>query len=208
MFTDPQLGQTRGLWSRSAAINVSASAALYSLIPRRPTEPPFRRAASAGHPQCESIRAMAASANPREGKLRTFILAAALVVPGLFLEGGKAPSRAHTITLSGDPGTGQYRFSPGRISVRPGDTLEFVVESGGPHALGIDPVGLSAPQQEAWNRAMPRRVGELRGPLLRGDRRYAIVVPAGAEPGKVGIFCLSHRAYDMKLEVQVERRGG
>lgn len=37
---EPQEGQTKGLWSRSAAIRISASGARYSLIPRRPTVGP------------------------------------------------------------------------------------------------------------------------------------------------------------------------
>lgn len=35
-----QEGQTKGFWSRSAAIRMSASGARYSLIPRRPTVGP------------------------------------------------------------------------------------------------------------------------------------------------------------------------
>src|SRR5919109_833378 len=35
-----QEGQTRGFWSRSAAIRISASGARYSLMPRRPTVGP------------------------------------------------------------------------------------------------------------------------------------------------------------------------
>ena len=34
--TELQEGQTRGFWSRSAAIRISASGARYSLMPRRP----------------------------------------------------------------------------------------------------------------------------------------------------------------------------
>jgi hypothetical protein len=40
METDPQEGQTKGFWSRSAAIRISASGARYSLMPRRPTVGP------------------------------------------------------------------------------------------------------------------------------------------------------------------------
>src|SRR5215213_8719093 len=39
---DPQEGQTKGFWSRSAAIRMSASGARYSFTPRRPTVGPSR----------------------------------------------------------------------------------------------------------------------------------------------------------------------
>jgi len=38
--TEPHEGQTKGFWSRSAAIRTSASGARYSLTPRRPTVGP------------------------------------------------------------------------------------------------------------------------------------------------------------------------
>ena len=43
---EPHEGHTRGFWSRSAAIRISASGARYSLIPRRPTVGPSKRGTS------------------------------------------------------------------------------------------------------------------------------------------------------------------
>jgi hypothetical protein len=37
---EPHEGQTKGFWSRSAAIRISASGARYSFTPRRPTVGP------------------------------------------------------------------------------------------------------------------------------------------------------------------------
>lgn len=134
--------------------------------------------------------------------MKFFPFAALLLLPGLLLEGSPAP-RLHTIRLTGDAARGEYRFSPARLSASRGDTVVFQVVSGGPHALGIDPSGNSA-VRDAWNQALPRRRGYLRGPLIRENQSYTVVIPRAVTPGTYLIFCLPHRAYDMRLEVEVK----
>lgn len=135
--------------------------------------------------------------------MKIFSLAAFLLVGGLLLD-SSAVARSHTIRLTGDHEKGEYRFSPTRLTVNRGDTVIFQVESGGPHALGLDPAGLSPGVRDAWNQALPRRRGLLRGPMIRADHPYFVVIPQGLTPGRYTIFCLPHRAYDMKLEVEVK----
>ena len=138
-----------------------------------------------------------------EAILKSFPVAAALLIPGLLFVASPS-ARQHTVRLTGEVSNGHFRFSPARVTVQRGDTLVFMVESGGPHALGVDPAGVSPPLRAAWNRALPRRTGALRGPLIRAGQPYAIVVPREMEPGKYTFFCLAHRAYDMKLELDVK----
>jgi plastocyanin len=135
--------------------------------------------------------------------LNACLLAISLCLPGLLLDGSPI-ARPHTIRLTGEASQGEYRFSPSRITAKPGDTLVFVVASGGPHALAMDPAGLSETVRDAWNQAMPRRTGALRSPLLRPGQPYAVVVPRVMRPGKYVFFCLAHRAYDMRLQVEVK----
>ena len=130
-------------------------------------------------------------------------VAALLLIPGLLLDGSPV-ARLHSIRLTGDAEKDEYRFSPARLTANRGDTLVFRVESGGPHALGLDPAGLSAVVRDAWNQALPRRRGMLRGPMIRENQPYAVIIPRGVTPGKYTIFCLPHRAYDMRLEVEVK----
>ena len=99
---------------------------------------------------------------------------------------------------------GRYEMAPDELSVGLGDTLVFRVESGGPHSLGIDPQGMTAVAHEGWNRALPRRVGDLRGPLMRQNDTYEVVIPRSVPKGKYRIFCLPHRAYDEDLEIEVK----
>lgn len=116
--------------------------------------------------------------------------------------GTDAPARPHRITLEG--ADGEYRMVPDEIEAGAGDTLVFLIKTGGPHALGIDPTGMNAAAREAWNRALPRRVGVLRGPLLRNDDTYQVVIPRGIPNGKYRIFCSPHRAYDEDLTIDLK----
>jgi plastocyanin len=135
--------------------------------------------------------------------VKFFPFTALLLIPGLLLD-GRAEVRLHTVRLSGDAENDHYRFSPTRLTVNRGDTVVFRVESGDPHSLGLDPAGLTPAVRDAWNQALPRRTGLLRSPLIRANQPYTVVIPRAVTPGKYIIFCLVHRAYDMKLEVEVK----
>ena len=135
--------------------------------------------------------------------MKFFPVAALLLIPGLLLD-GRGIARLHTVRLSGDAADGQYRFSPARLTANRGDTVVFRVESGGPHSLGLDPGGMAPVVRDAWNQALPRRTGLLRSPLIRDGQPYMVVIPRAVAPGKYTIFCLVHRAYDMRLEIEVK----
>lgn len=125
------------------------------------------------------------------------------IVAGLL---GLAPmgARRHTIFLRGDPARDDYRMQPAHLRVSPGDTLSFHVQGGAPHAIAMSAAGLEPRVHEAWNRALPHRVGDLRGPLLRGNDTYLVVVPRGIPEGTYRLFCQTHRAYDSAVELTVE----
>jgi plastocyanin len=148
---------------------------------------------------------MAFSANPRGRRIFSrYVFALALLLPGLFFDNSSA-ARHHTIQLTGDASNGRYRFSPQRLTAERGDSLVFVVESGGPHTLGLDPAGLPQAVRDAWNRAMPRRTGPFRSPLLRSGQPYTVVVSREIPPGQYSFFCLAHRAYDMRIQVEIKK---
>jgi plastocyanin len=175
-------------------------------MPLRPTVPPLPATDSVEPPAYQIYResgTFGKSSGKEQGPVKFFPLAALLLIPGLLLDGSPVV-RNHTVRLNGDSDNGQYRFSPSRLTVTRGDTVVFQVESGGPHALALDPAGLTAGVRDAWNQALPRRTGLLRGPLIRADQPYRVVIPRGITAGKYLIFCLPHRAYDMRLELDVK----
>jgi plastocyanin len=151
-------------------------------------------------------RPMLASANPRGHTIpRSFLLTALLSIPLLgSVPAGTRPKVQREIILAGDSAHDRYWFTPSRITVKQGDVMVFRVQSGGPHALVLEGAGVSKLDRDAWNRAMPRRVGDLRGPLLVSGQSYSVTVPLSASPGRITLYCLPHRAYDMRVEITVE----
>jgi plastocyanin len=132
------------------------------------------------------------------------IIVGALAVASVLLLG--KPDRAaaqevHEIRMVSS-GKGEFRFEPARVTARRGDVLLFRAVSGGPHSVVFDGEGVSAPDHERLNAAMPRRAGELSSPLLTDGSDYRIVVPA-VTAASYGFFCLPHKAYDMKGQVTV-----
>lgn len=113
--------------------------------------------------------------------------------------------KVHEIRLEANPEKEIFRFSPAQVTARPGDVLLFRAVSGTPHSIVFESGGLSGPAHEALNGALSRRSGDLSSPLLTPNgAEYRIVVPALA-PGKYAFFCLPHRAYDMRGELQITK---
>lgn len=99
-------------------------------------------------------------------------------------------------------GEREFRFDPASVAVRRGDVLLFRAVSGGPHSVVFDGKGVSEPDRERLNEAMPRRAGDLSSPLLTDQSEYRVVVPA-LTAGTYRFYCLPHKAYDMKGQVTI-----
>ena len=113
--------------------------------------------------------------------------------------------KVHEIRLEANPEKEIFRFSPARVTARPGDVLLFRAVSGTPHSIVFEGAGLSGPAREALNGALSRRSGDLSSPLLTPDgTEYRITVPA-LPPGRYEFFCLPHRAYDMRGVLQISK---
>ena len=104
--------------------------------------------------------------------------------------------QVHQIKLlqaSGD----HFRFEPNRIDARPGEVLDFVVESGGPYVVGFEAQDLSNAGRGLLNNAIPERSGSLRGPVLSGPgSRFRVVLP-GLPKGSYRFASITHLAYRM-----------
>lgn len=103
--------------------------------------------------------------------------------------------KTHVIRMEGTTQGESYSFAPATVTARAGDVLVFRVMGGGNHGVTFEG-SMPAPARTALNAAMPRRVGELSGPLLGRGSEYRIVVPAKLPAGRYRFFCLPHRAYD------------
>jgi plastocyanin len=110
----------------------------------------------------------------------------------------------HVVRLVADPGKKEYRFDPSVVIVKPNDVVVFQVVSGAPHSVVFEGAALSSQARGALNAALVRRAGDLSSPLLTASgMEYRLVVPS-LDPGSYPFYCLPHRAYDMRGELQVK----
>jgi plastocyanin len=113
--------------------------------------------------------------------------------------------RVHEVRLEANPAKEIFRFSPARVTARPGDILLFRAVSGTPHSIVFEGASLSGGAREALNGSMSRRSGDLSSPLLTPDgAEYRMSVPA-LPPGTYEFFCLPHRAYDERGVLQITK---
>lgn len=107
--------------------------------------------------------------------------------------GSAAAQKTHVITM--DANAEEYSFTPATITAKAGDVLVFRVAGGGNHGVTFES-SMPAAARAALNAAMPRRVGDLSGPLLAKGGAYRITIPADMPAGRYRFYCLPHRAYD------------
>ena len=113
--------------------------------------------------------------------------------------------RVHEVRIEADAGKEVYRFSPARVTARPGDVVVFRAVTGSPHSIVFEGGKLSGGAREALNGAMTRRSGDLSSPLLTPDGvEYRMTVPS-LPPGAYEFFCLPHRAYDERGVLQIKK---
>ena len=109
--------------------------------------------------------------------------------------GSAVAQKTHVIRMDGNAEREEYTFSPATVTAKAGDILVYRVTGGGNHGITFES-SMPAAARTALNAAMPRRVGDLSGPLLSRGGEYRITVPAGLPAGRYRFYCLPHRAYD------------
>jgi plastocyanin len=125
----------------------------------------------------------------------------------LLLATSAAPARSqrvHQVRLL-HPSEQKFLFEPVRVTAKPGEVLEFIVESGGPYVVGFEPADLPAAARTLLDQAIPDPSGTLRGPVLAGPRSsFRIVLPA-LPKGNYRFSSVTHVAYRMGGILTMER---
>lgn len=95
------------------------------------------------------------------------------------------------------PKADQFLFRPAKVTVKPGDILQFTVESGGPYVIGFEPADFGTKERGMMDAAMPNRTASLRSPVLpRPGSRLELVLPA-LPSGTYRFSAVTHIAYRM-----------
>jgi plastocyanin len=112
---------------------------------------------------------------------------------------GATQHTVHEIRLTG-------RFVPNVIEARAGDSLRFVLTSGGPHNVEFVKDSIPAPMRTLLESAMPgEKIGPLSSPLLiSAGETYAFKIP-NLEPGRYAFVCLPHVSSNMRGALVIVR---
>jgi len=120
-----------------------------------------------------------------------------LVLALLLAASPAAAQRARIIRLTRSGDGTLYRFEPGRVTVRPGDVLEFRAEGGAPYVVAFEPADFDPRTRDLITAALSNPARELRGPVLPDSgSRFRMTVPA-LPHGTYRFFSLTHMAYRM-----------
>ena len=121
--------------------------------------------------------------------------------PESVLPGG--PTTAGLVRVSMDTASGELVFSPDRIRIRPGETVEWVVESAGHSTTAYHPANNTTYQSRIPDAADPWNSGLL---AKKGDRFQLTF----AEEGIYHYYCIPHEGAGMvgAIVVGSPREGG
>lgn len=110
----------------------------------------------------------------------------------------------HEIRMVGDGRS--YRFVPETLTVVKGDSVRFLMVSGGPHNVSFKSSGLSEHASAALADAMPDQTARLASPyFLQPGETYTIAF-AGVDVGTYGFYCIPHMAMEQRGQITVVAR--
>lgn len=132
----------------------------------------------------------------------------ALGVAAFTSKPGSQERAPRTVTVRMIQQGSRYLFQPNGLRIQPGDIIEFVNVSGGPHNVQFYPNRIPAGAREVLNRAMAQRMGDLASPMFTTLNQKYTVSFTGAPQGTYDFFCLPHQALGMKGTIIVGQPGG
>jgi plastocyanin len=107
----------------------------------------------------------------------------------------------HEIQMLGDQFG--YRFEPGSITIQRGDSVRFVMVSGGPHNIAFDSTAMPAGAAPLLSANMPKRLNTLMGPMMLSRGESYIVSFGGVPAGQYFMHCTPHLAMDQRGVIEV-----
>lgn len=96
-----------------------------------------------------------------------------------------------------------YRFVPANITVHPDDGIKFIMVSGGPHNVAMDPAEIPVDVRAQLSVNMPNQMADLVGPLLINPSETYTISLGNVKPGRYSYHCTPHLAMGMQGTITV-----
>jgi plastocyanin len=119
-------------------------------------------------------------------------------------ENTRVNARVNTVTVQMIGSSAGYKFDPSNLTIKTGDVVKFVVQSGGPHNVSFDPQGVPAGAAAVLQKNMTGQMGPLTGPMVVNPGDSYSVSFAGAPAGTYHFFCLPHQSLNMTGIITVQ----
>lgn len=98
---------------------------------------------------------------------------------------------------------GEYRFVPSEVRAKRGDSITFLLRSGGPHNIAFNPAKIPDAVEPRLSANLPRPMSPLAGPLLTEPGATYVISLEGIPPGVYPYFCMPHVAAGMTGTIRV-----
>jgi plastocyanin len=124
------------------------------------------------------------------------LLAVLIVVGSFFLSVSPASAETYTVKMGSD--SGMLVFSPDKLTVKPGDTVKWVINKVPPHNVVFDDK-----QVPGQDKALAKSLSHPQLEMTPGAS-FELTVPKDTPAGDYTFFCAPHRSAGMvgKLTVQ------
>lgn len=124
------------------------------------------------------------------------LLASLLVVSSFALSASPAAAESYTVKMGGD--NGMLVFQPANLTVKPGDTVNFVINKVPPHNVVFDVKAIPG-----GDKALAKSLSHPNLEMNPG-KGIEVVIPKDAPAGDYSFFCAPHRSAGMVGKLTVE----
>lgn len=142
---------------------------------------------------------------PAVAALAAITWSAAAAAPSAVSAAGAAQhATTHVIKMVITP-DGKYRFEPDSLTIQVGDTVQWVMTSGGPHNVSFYPGKIPHGAAPLLNAQMTEQIGTLQGKLLLTPNETYSISFAGLPVGEYDFYCTPHEMLGMKGKLIVTK---
>jgi plastocyanin len=117
------------------------------------------------------------------------LVAVLLVASSLFFSPSPASAETYTVKMGGD--NGMLVFQPDKLTVKPGDTVKWVINKVPPHNIMFD-----ASKIPGQDKALAKSLSHPQLEMTPGSG-YELTIPKDLAPGSYSYYCDPHRSAGM-----------
>ncbi len=120
------------------------------------------------------------------------------------VDGGvERPAAVHEVQMVLND-AGEYRYVPDELTIKVGDTVRWMMVSGGPHNVQFKPDRIPDGAVEMLDAAMENKIGPINGQLLMAPGTAYEISFVGAPVGEYYYVCTPHELLQMVATLTVE----